>query len=150
MSICLKLRFVCFFAVALLGIAGVAAQEPAIVVTPEDLEIRFPTAAEPGNSDWHAATVTSISYSAEPLGSHVATARIGNQMWEAEMPDSTAAAFRKVVVIITIAALPSPKDRMMELRLRARYEGTTTTSPFSDVESVHIIGKPGKPSQTGP
>lgn len=153
MCMFLKLRFVCVHAVAfvaLLWVTGVAAQEPAIVVTAEDVEIRFPTAEDPANSDWHAATVLSISYSGEPLGSHVPTARIGNQKWGAQMPDSTAAGFKMVVVIITVAALPSPSDRKMEFRLRARYEGTTTTSPFSDVESVHIIGKPGKPNQTGP
>lgn len=114
-------------------------QIPPIIISAEDVEIRFPTATD---NAWKPAVVMSIGYSNEPLSPENPFARLGLLTWEGWMCDSKVGAERKYVIQIQVDAIPSPQDRTLELRVRCRYEDNSGIGPWSDPGSVKIQGKP--------
>lgn len=128
---------------------GQLPETPAVIMTPEDIEISFPTASD---SSWFAPTVVSIAYSSEALREASYHAKLGEMTWESEMWDSTQADFRKAISVIKISSIPSPKDRRMLCRVRNRYEGCTSADgigPYSETGYVDIIGPPKAPIKVG-
>lgn len=125
---------------------------PETVVTDADVEIRFPTAADPeppwingGDVEQPYFSVGPISYSPEPLSVDIKhTTKLNEpETWEAEMYRLPAEPFRKVIFVITLHEVPT---RRFELHLRNRYEGETGAGPWSVVSVVDkAIGKTGKP-----
>lgn len=126
-----------------------------LVVTSEDVEIRFPDAADPDGS-WYAIAIEQISYLQEPVGTHIPRTKLGPQVWEgllqADQPE-----LGKVRFTITILALPNVAEgnkpaRRMDLQFRVRevIEGVVHwIVPFSEFNFIDIIGKPGKPVHLG-
>ena len=110
-----------------------------IVIDIQDVEIRFPTATE---NTWKPADVVSIAYSSEPVLPENPFARLGQQQWEGLMCNTTESNPRKYVIVIQVLAIPSPKDRTMELRVRCRYGDDSAIGPWSDPGSVKIQGDP--------
>ena len=124
-----------------------------LVVTPADVQIRFPDAAEP-DSAWCIVNVETISYLAGPVGSHNDRAKLGIQIWEGLLQEAQPE-LGKVRFEITIRSMPkvagSNQDaRDMELRFRVREVKPDTIEvdgPWSDFNKATIIGKPGQPVQ---
>lgn len=120
-------------------IIGLLVFSQAIIIAPDDVEIRFPTATD---NAWKPAMIVSIGYSNDPLGSENPFARLGILKWEGWMCDSKVGAERKYVIEIQVDALPAPQDRIMELRVRCRYDDNSAIGPWSDPGSVKIQGAP--------
>ena len=125
-----------------------------LVVTPADVQIRFPDAAEP-DSVWYVIDVQNINYFTEPVGAHNDKAKLREvQTWEGLLQEAQPE-LGKVRFEITILSMPkvagSNQDaRDMELQFRVRYvrpDATETIGDYSDFNSVTIIGKPGQPAQ---
>lgn len=112
----------------------------AIVITINDVQVRFPTAADPS---WRPANIVSITHSSEPLRTEMDKGDVGYQTWEALLQESQPSLGK--VVIITDVQLPSPSDRVMEMRVRARFDDDSVIGAWSESGMVKIIGKPKKP-----
>jgi len=118
-------------------------------VTDQDVEIRFPGATSSGDDAWHSPVVVSIGYSPEPVVAlHSDKARLGLQSWEFSLWEFPAAGeSEKCMIVIDVPAMPQG-FRVMEIRVRIRADssnGDVVTGPFSDINSVKIIGRPGVP-----
>jgi len=111
----------------------------ALVVTIEDIQIRFPTAASAG---WQPVDLISIEYSLEPVGEHSKNGKLGIQVWEALLQVDEPE-LGKVVMKFNIESLPSPNDRIYNFHFRVRDEADL--SVWSE-NFVKIIGSPGVPS----
>jgi len=124
-----------------------------LVVTPNDVQIRFPDAAEP-ESAWYVIDVQNINYLAGPVGVHNPKAKLGVQTWEgllqAAQPELGKVRFEITVLSMPKVAGSNQDARDMELRFRVREVKPDTTEvdgPWGDFNKVTIIGKPGQPAQ---
>ena len=132
----------------------VLGQIPPIVVTDADIEICFPDAHDANFSNWYSPGAVTVSYSAEPVGTHSATGKLGPQKWEGLLQEDDPAE-GKAEMVFDLASLPSrtsdpngPPARIYSFRFRVRYENAIVTSVWSDASQVRVIGKPGIPAYT--
>ena len=107
---------------------SVMAQEPILILTPEDIQYQF------WGEGWKAPTNFVVAYSAEPIGVHKYIGKAGKQTWEVELSPS-----RKAIMEFDII-LPN-KNRTYQLQVRMRTE--TEIGPWSEMsETVYVVGKP--------
>lgn len=119
-------------------------------VTDQDVRIRFPGAAVPGEEEWFTPTVISITYSTDPIGPHINKVKLGPQGWEFKL-QADMVVYEKCRVVIELLSIPQG-FRIMELQVRVREDtsnGTPVPGPWSDANSLKVIGKPGNPFHTG-
>lgn len=125
-----------------------------LIVTDQDVQIRFPDAAEPDNV-WYNISIIGVSYWQEAVGTHNPKAKL-KQTWEAEL-QAKKPELGKVRFSIEIIALPKIAEgnapaRRMEIHLRVRdvvKDIVRGISDFSVFNYVDVIGNPGQPANTG-
>ena len=144
------MRYLIIFAMFLLSSMSFAE----LIVTSEDVEIRFPEAADPDGS-WHTIDITNVGYFQEPVGTHEPKARL-QQTWEgllqADDPDAGKVRFDIDVIALPYVSGSNRRAREMHLHFRVRElrDGTLyAISSFSEWNMVTIIGDPGKPVHIG-
>ena len=127
-----------------------------LVVTPNDVQIRFPDAVEP-DSAWCVVSVENISYLAGTVGEHQPKAKINVvQIWEGllqkDQPELGKARIEFRIISLPKIAGSNQDARHMEFRFAVRYvrpDGTMSTveeDDFSEFNSITIQGKPGQPA----
>lgn len=147
----MKLKAILAVLVLLVTSTVVYAQRPnEEYITDQDIEIRFPGAAIDAEGAWYSPIVTTISYSTLPLGTHSNKVKLGLQTWECEL-QANRIPFEKGQITIDLSSMPQG-FRIMEIRVRVREDdnnGNPVVGPWSNPNTVKIIGKPGDPFRTG-
>jgi hypothetical protein len=147
----MRIMFLIVVLTLLVSATAHAQRVTSYTIEPDDIEIRFPGAASPGEGDWMPVTlIGAVTYSTEPLRQHKDRVKLGPQTWEAELQEGMAV-FEKGIFAISVTHVPQG-FRVMELRVRVSVidsTGAQVKGGWSTPNNLKIVGKPGNPFQTG-